>query len=57
MALEGWICPRCGKVNSPFTSQCTCTKNNKSDFEVTCSHKYEYNTSTTADGSVHMICS
>lgn len=21
---EGWLCPRCKKVNAPFTFQCTC---------------------------------
>lgn len=21
---EGWICPRCDKVNAPFIEQCTC---------------------------------
>lgn len=21
---EGWICPRCSKVNAPFIGQCTC---------------------------------
>lgn len=24
---EGWLCPRCGSINAPFISQCTCTPN------------------------------
>lgn len=27
MALEGWICPRCGKVNAPWVMQCSCNTN------------------------------
>lgn len=26
-ARYGWICPRCGKVNSPDTRSCDCTGN------------------------------
>lgn len=26
--LTGWICPRCGKVHSPFTAHCDCMPNN-----------------------------
>lgn len=27
MAQEGWICPRCGKVNAPWVMQCSCNRN------------------------------
>lgn len=23
--MEGWLCPRCKKVNAPWVSQCICT--------------------------------
>ena len=32
---EGWICPRCGKVNAPFVEQCTCNSS-------TCDNNYYY---------------
>lgn len=22
--MEGWLCPRCKKVNAPWVSQCSC---------------------------------
>lgn len=24
--MEGWLCPRCKKINAPWVSQCTCTE-------------------------------
>lgn len=25
---QGWECPRCGKINAPWISQCNCPRNN-----------------------------
>ena len=30
---EGWICPRCGRVNAPFTTQCNCKPSYKSNLD------------------------
>lgn len=30
----GWMCPRCGKVNSPFTKQCDCEPEKKSNYSL-----------------------
>lgn len=37
---EGWICPRCGKVNAPFIRQCICESDNSttSNFDANCIH-------------------
>ena len=29
---EGWICPRCGKVNAPFAMSCDCKPSSASNF-------------------------
>jgi len=42
---EGWICPRCGRVNAPFIGQCTCKSNNLSMSnleEVDCIHDWDF---------------
>ena len=31
--MEGWICPRCGKVHAPWVAECDC----KPRWEITCS--------------------
>lgn len=49
--LYGWICPICGRSNSPFTSTCPCKP---LDWKITCTTttdglqgKYVYTTNTT----------
>ena len=39
---EGWICPRCKKVNAPFTPYCDCYENNRSNYtaQVDCINGY-----------------
>ena len=32
---QGWICPKCGRVYSPFTSMCSYCSNG-SNFNITC---------------------
>lgn len=34
----GWICPRCGQVNAPWMSVCTCSEQNN----VTYSDRTDY---------------
>lgn len=49
---EGWICPRCKKINAPFISSCNCKENNSNNFNINSSvdeicwnngyHQWEY---------------
>lgn len=32
---QGWICPKCGRVYSPYTSTCSFC-GNKDNFKITC---------------------
>lgn len=51
---EGWICPRCGKVNAPFISQCTCKSNNLtvSNFDVNCAHNWIWDSISSNTGRI-----
>lgn len=35
VGMQGWICPKCGRVYSPYTSQCTFC-GNADNFKITC---------------------
>lgn len=41
---EGWICPRCKKVNAPFTPSCDCQENDYTNTATDCfngNHQWE----------------
>ena len=47
----GWVCPICGRGNSPFTSTCPCKP---LDIKITCGPSWKYNwTTTTTGGTVN----
>lgn len=42
---EGWICPRCGKVNAPFIGSCDCKPDgvvSNAGGECSCGGKHEW---------------
>ena len=43
----GWICPVCGRGNSPFTSTCPCRP---IDYRMTCGPQWYVNTTSTSMG-------
>ena len=40
---EGWICPRCGKVNAPFILNCDCASSDPTatPLNLLCAHNWE----------------
>ena len=49
--LYGWICPICGRGNSPFTSTCPC-KPWIQNLDITCNPLYKTVWSTSTTGGV-----
>lgn len=51
---EGWICPRCVKVNAPFIWQCTCKSNSTttSNFNVDCVHNWVWDGVSSDTGGI-----
>lgn len=51
---EGWICPRCGKVNAPFIEQCTCKSDSltTSNFDIDCVHDWIWDGISSDTGGV-----
>lgn len=61
---EGWICPRCGKVNAPFIGWCDCKTNevaSNANDECGCGGAHEWCISscwnTTIGSGYTYICS
>lgn len=59
---EGWICPRCGKINAPFIASCGCkplVTNNAVDDIDGCDHDWCFVSggATTEGPFMRMVCS
>lgn len=51
---EGWVCPRCGKVNAPFIPSCDCKDSISNSNFNQCNHIWALDRVSTS-GS-HFIC-
>ncbi len=51
--LEGWKCPRCKKINAPFTNQCTCSEQEVASNQSVCDHFWIY-IGTSSDNTLHL---
>ena len=51
---EGWLCPRCKKVNAPFTPSCGCQENYYTNNATDCingNHQWECTGVSTAEST------
>lgn len=57
--IQGWQCPVCGRVLSPFTSECPCYREQNTQKTTTttaiCDHNWVFDGATT--GGTHYTCS
>lgn len=52
---EGWVCPRCGKVNAPFIKSCDCKPDeamSNADSECPCGWGHHWRIMTCYDNAV-----
>ena len=47
--MEGWLCPRCKRVNAPWVSQCTCNETITTNTPVTRDPPFTWPSDTCCD--------
>ena len=46
--LEGWICPRCKRINAPWVDHCDCIDDSLKTNNINCCHQWVPGTVSTA---------
>jgi uncharacterized OB-fold protein len=56
---KGWVCPKCGRVNAPFTAFCDCYLSSnkvKSNDNININHLHQWTCTGVSTAGSHYTC-